>query len=76
MRASDAAWLGIAAGVAGYESAAVLRRWELLSEATDRYRSRHPVLTQIAIAYLAVHLLRAIPRRVDPLCRMAERARR
>ena len=77
MRASDVAWIAIGAGVAGYELAAILQRdWELLSEAADRYRCGHPVLTQLSVFYLALHLTRRIPCRIDPLHRLAAMARR
>ena len=69
MRAADYGWIGLAAGVVAYEFAASSRRhdWELLSEACDRYRIRHPIATNLTIAYLAAHLTRIIPRPIDPL---------
>lgn len=67
MRAADYGWLGVAAAVIGYEIRAARLDWELLSEAADRYRRAHPILTDATIFYLALHLLRAIPRRMDPL---------
>ena len=67
MKPADRAWLGLAAAVLGYEAAAVRGNWELLSEACDRYRGRHPVLTTAVVVYLAAHLTRAIPRHCDPL---------
>lgn len=71
MRHGDYAWLALAAAILAYEVAAP--RGELLSEACDRYRQRHPILTLGVIAYLAAHLARLIPRRVDPLHRLATR---
>lgn len=71
MRAADWAWLAVAAGVLAYEAHAARLEYELLSEAADRYRRRHPVLTDATICYLALHLLRAIPNRIDPLHRFA-----
>jgi hypothetical protein len=75
MRAADWGWISLAAGVAAYEIAASTRRhdWELLSEAVDRYRIRYPVTTTLLIAYLAAHLARVIPRRLDPLTILATR---
>ncbi len=75
MRAADWGWVGLAAGVAAYEIAASTRRhdWELLSEAVDRYRIRYPIATNLVIAYLAGHLARIIPRRIDPLTILAAR---
>lgn len=74
MRHSDVAWLSLAAAILAYEIAAP--RGELLSEAVDRYRSRHPLITLGAIAYLTGHLARLWPRRVDPLHRLAGRVGR
>jgi len=69
---SDIAWVGIGLGVLAYELAAATRRdWELLSEAADRYRAGHPVLTHLTVAYVAGHLLRRWPRRADPLSWLA-----
>ena len=74
MRPGDYAWLALAAAVLGYEIAAATRRdWELLSEAADRYRAGHPVITHLTVVYLAGHLTRRWPARVDPLHRMARR---
>lgn len=71
MRHGDAAWLSLAVGVAAYEMAAP--EGELLSEAVDRYRRRHPILTEALICYLALHLLRRLPDRIDPLHQIATR---
>lgn len=78
MKPADWAWLGIAAGVLGYEIHASRRRhdWELLSEACDRYRHRHPLIVHGVVVYLAAHLTRALPQRIDPLHRLAERLAR
>ena len=74
MRPGDYAWLALAAAVLGYEIAAATRRdWDLLSEAADRYRAGHPVITHLTVVYLAGHLTRRWPARVDPLHRMARR---
>ena len=71
MRHGDYAWLALAAAILAYEAAAP--PGELLSEACDRYRQRHPIITLSVIAYLAAHLARLIPARVDPLHRLATR---
>jgi hypothetical protein len=52
-------------GVIVYEVAA--RDGELLSEECDRFRTRHPILTYLAISQVALHLLRLLPRNVDLL---------
>jgi hypothetical protein len=42
-----------------------------LSEAADRHREKHPILTHLGVIYLAGHLLRRWPPRLDPLHRLA-----
>jgi hypothetical protein len=76
LRAADCGWIALALGVVAYEAAATQRRhdWELLSEACDRYRIGHPILTNLTIAYLAAHLTRLIPRQLDPLYIIGTRA--
>jgi hypothetical protein len=76
MKPADKAWICLFVGVAVYEMAAALRRWELLSEAADRYRQRHPIATHSTVVYLAGHLLRRWPQRLDPLHRLASRLSR
>jgi hypothetical protein len=76
MKPADKAWVCLFVGVAVYELAAALRRWELLSEAADRYRQRHPIATHSTVVYLAGHLLRRWPQRFDPLHRLASRLSR
>lgn len=71
MRPADRAWLGAAVTVTAYEITAVKLRWELLSEAVDRYRRNHPVVTDCAISFVALHLLRKWPPRLDPLAGLA-----
>lgn len=73
MRPADWMWVGIGVGVLAYESVAVWRGWELLSSACDRYRERHPWATRGIIGYLFVHLMRLIPRHIDPLHVVARR---
>lgn len=73
MRPADRAWLGLAAAVTVYEVAACRRPgWELLSQAADRHRARHPVAVHLAAVYLAAHLTRRWPARLDPLHRLAD----
>lgn len=78
MKPADWAWAALVAAVGAYELHASRRDhdWELLSEAMDRYRQRHPVLTVTTILLLAGHLTRVIPRRLDPLHRVAVRLSR
>jgi len=71
MRPADRAWLGAAFAVTAYEITAVKLRWELLSEAVSRYRRNHPVVTDCAISFVALHLLRRWPPRFDPLAALA-----
>lgn len=73
MRPGDYAWISLAVGVAAYEiKAAIDGGGELLSEACDRYRQAHPIITHATIVYVAGHLARVWPRRVDPLCVLAD----
>lgn len=72
-RPADVAWLAVLGAVVAYDVVAAGRReWELLSEACDRYRSRHPVLVHLAVSYVAGHLTRTWPARLDPLHRLAD----
>ena len=74
MRHGDTAWIALAVGIFTYEMTAP--QGELLSEACDRYRRRHPIITNAVICYLALHLMRGLPARVDPLHRLARIGRR
>ena len=60
-RQGDIAWLAIISGVIVYELVAD----DLLSEATERYCARHPLLTRIVIGAVAGHLAVLIPSAVD-----------
>jgi hypothetical protein len=73
MKPSDYAWLTISVGIITYEIKSP--PGELLSQAVDRYRRRHPIATDIAIIYIAAHLLRRWPQRIDPLHRIAGRTK-
>lgn len=68
-RPADKAWITLAVGVLVWEIFAP--DGELLSEAVDRYRRRRPLLTRLVIVYLSAHLSRIVPRRLDPLHRLA-----
>lgn len=72
-RPADRAWITLAAGILTWEILAP--DGELLSEAVDRYRRRHPWLTATVITYISAHLLRVVPRHVDPLHRLASLGR-
>lgn len=72
MKPADRAWLVLAAAITAYEFAAIHKGWELLSEAIDRYRRRARLTTNSGILYLAAHLLRLWPRRLDPLAALAK----
>ena len=65
MRHADYAWAALAAAVVAYEAAAP--DGQLLSEAVDRYREKHPLLTLGVICLIAAHLTRVIPRSLDPI---------
>jgi hypothetical protein len=74
MKHGDAAWAAIGLAVLVYELSAP--PGQLLSEAVDKYRDRHPILTNSLILFLAGHLLRIWPRHIDPLHQLAVRANR
>jgi hypothetical protein len=74
MKHADAAWATLALGVLLYECCAP--PGQLLSEAVDKYRDRHPILTNSVIVFLAGHLLRIWPRHIDPLHQLAVRVNR
>lgn len=73
----DWAWLTIGIAVVLYEGlAAVKQDWELLSETMDGYRNDHPAVTDLTIVYLAGHLLRLWPARIDPLTQFSRALQR
>lgn len=69
----DWAWAAIAATVLTYEVMAP--EGQLLSEAVDKYRRRHPAVTNGVVLLVALHLLRALPARWDPIHQLAVRMR-
>lgn len=69
MRASDKAWLTLAAGVVVWDVACP--RGEMLSEASARYATARPVLSRAVIGYVAIHLMHLLPPRCDPLSLLA-----
>jgi hypothetical protein len=69
MKHADIAWIALAAGIVIYEAAAPTD--QLLSQAVDRYRAKHPFITNGVIFYIAMHLLRQWPKRADPLHQLA-----
>ena len=71
MEPGDWAWLTIAAGVIAYELKAP--PGQLLSQAVCKYRDHHPIITDLAVIYVAAHLMRRWPPVIDPLHRLAAR---
>lgn len=74
MRHGDWAWITLAVGVLSYEIMAP--PGQLLSEAVDKYRARHPWVTVLAVGYVATHLLRVWPAPIDPLHQLARKLAR
>lgn len=64
------AWLLVGAFVVAYET--LCPPGELMTTGCDRARARHPVLVTASILYLAGHLTRIVPRRLDPLSIIAD----
>ena len=72
-RPADWAWIALGLTVLAYEAVAAGRKdFELLSEACDRYRKTHPIATNLTVFYLAGHLTRIVPKRLDPLHLLAQ----
>lgn len=67
---SNKAWGVLAVGVLIYDWLAPTG--ETMSEAVDRAIERHPIITIGAIGAVALHLINALPERVDPLHKLAE----
>ena len=71
MKPSDYAWVTLGAGVLAWD--VLCPKGELLSQAVDRYRQHRPWLTHLVIIYVALHLTRTWPRRIDPLHQLSNR---
>ena len=67
MRASEKAWLGLAAGVIAYD--VLCPEGETLSEGVDRALERpvYRTVTMGAIAIVGAHLINILPTKIDPL---------
>lgn len=61
----EKAWAALGLVIVVYEIVAPPN--ELLSEVVDRFLIKHPVVTRIVVAGIALHLLNMIPDRFDPL---------
>lgn len=59
----ETAWLAIAGAVILHE--AICHQDQLLSDAADRYRTKHPLIVHAFVLATAAHLLRRIPRQLD-----------
>lgn len=68
LRARDA-WLILVAHIVLYEIACPLG--QTYSEEADRWIEAHPVRTRILVLLVALHLINAIPSRVDPIHQLA-----
>ena len=69
-----AAWSALGALIMLYELVAPPD--QLLSEAVDRALLTHPLITRLGIAIVALHLVNAIPERLDPVHQLAIQMRR
>jgi len=65
MRASDKAWLVMAAAILVYEILAP--PGELLTNGVGRHLAAHPWITRGVVLVVAAHLLGVLPRWCDPL---------
>ncbi|MEZ0366830.1 hypothetical protein ACAG26_24455 [Mycobacterium sp. pUA109] len=65
MRPSERAWCALVAGVAAWD--ACCPAGETLSEGMGRWNRCRPVLARLPVAYVALHLLGALPPRLDLL---------
>lgn len=72
LKPADVSWIAVLVGVTVYEVVASRRGWELLSQAVDRYRQSNPAVTDASVIYIAAHLLRRWPTRLDPLAGLAK----
>ncbi|SKT46134.1 DUF7427 family protein [Mycobacteroides abscessus] len=74
MKPADYAWSVMLALIVAYEIAAPVN--ELLSEGWDRYLVSRPVTARVVPVVLALHLINALPRSVDPVSRVCDVLRR
>lgn len=74
MRPADIAWSALLGVIIAYEIAAPVN--ELLSEGWDRYLVSRPVIARVVPIMLALHLINALPRSVDPITRFCDVLRR
>lgn len=65
MKPATKAWLAIGVGVAAYDL--LSPKGETLSERMNEWSIEHPIVTHLAIGYLALHLSGRIPDQIDPL---------
>lgn len=70
MKPADGAWLALLGAIVAYEVAAPDN--ELLSEGWDRYLLRSPVTARVVPIVLALHLINALPRSIDPVSRLCD----
>lgn len=61
----EKAWVALTLGIILYEMFAPPQ--QLLSEAIDRLLLRHPVLVRVGIMLVALHLINALPTKLDPI---------
>lgn len=70
MRPADIAWSAMLGVIIAYEIAAPVN--ELLSEGWDRYLVSRPITARVVPIMLALHLINALPRSVDPVGRFCD----
>lgn len=70
MRAAESAWCALAVAIVAWELTSPPDN--TLTDGADRATLRHPILVRAAIITTAAHLLRILPRRVDPFTQTAQ----
>ena len=65
MSHASKAWGVLAAGVVAYD--VLCPQGQTMSEGADRGIHKHPWLTRIAIALVAIHVANAVPAKGDPI---------
>ena len=68
----ERAWAIMGLGILAYE--VFSEEDQLLSVAVDRFIVKHPIITRVCIALVALHLMNALPTRADPIHIIAVRA--